>query len=1088
MAARSSAWKEAQAEKRRKASRELRRQRGYDARAHIQKDAERTRGRASAKTKEMYKQRVRKYEEFLVEERNMPKGYKIGEGHPVPTLQDLKAFIRWLVASTEGTITSDKRPTMHTILIRAQEFVPGFFFETGNEISNQDRKDLYYWIEHNLVEEGLLSTIRKPKFNFKLEDFERVMTTLWTADDPFFISGRHRIQFHFATLQFLYTGARVSSFTPPLAERDGKGLRYKNIQLVLFRARDVPWRVGWRVDQQFVKNNKDPENTMFGTALWECDEPIYSGALYLVALALADKALFGFTTPEEFFEQRIPEGQNELVLRWNDEARNRCIIRSATAEGVSEDPMTKESYQADFRRIMAAACYYVTATVHAMRRALGAAVEEKYSLTHTAQILTQKSTAVFGNNYLADCSSVDATNTVRRKPVEHAHVEYFQGFGQFHEAGLPRRLPFEEEQSIGADPRLQAKLKEICDVLDGEESKRIHKEHMVLRREIYSKRLQQYQSEWVQSRRDWKILTRGRERSDQKQQVAEKQVLCKLMPELGRLAAIISSNAPLSFDEKASVVRDLYTQCLRDFTVVYRPGEEPVQGRCPVASCGLWLESKSRSGRNSHIHGCLRQEYARSTRTPLRQVKYCWECFTFHDGKSSEFEEHCANHLPSMTSQHYEMMVYRNTITRAGYCIECMWDEQRSAACRMRAYERSDELREHLEGHISLRSWPSGCPDPSCHYNFSEEQDYRRHLHDVHRYHKTICAPPGKALKKRPSSVLDDKIRLCQTQPMQDKKPPKRRKKLSTMPARDAKELEIIFWDPHAVHPKSIAAHERLKTLAWHAENYHSAGVVGEDQNRADASSVTLDTPDLTDDSSTCSSPSTACSTYTAVDIDPRLLEIPPPFLSQPIEKADQPNAYSPWEHEEVQVGIEQLEAGDLHQITDDLLEQELPGEDVASSEMDTRPIEQASSSLTKLDEEPASSLDLNASFSEEKTVPTVQGDASICLREKRTVEKSEPAGPLTRAKAREQAAESVQISTRSHSSSRKALPYSLKEDELLKVLMRELSTLDAATSAFQKRFPSRSASSLRKRWSSIQPSSRRSTRSRILRSSQGCE
>ncbi|KKK18129.1 hypothetical protein P175DRAFT_0492880 [Aspergillus ochraceoroseus IBT 24754] len=144
MAGRSAAWKASQAERRREARRELRRQRGYDASAHIQKDAERTRGRASAKTKEIYKQRVRKYKEFLIDERNMPEGYKIGEGHPVPSLQDLKAFIRWLVASTKGKITPDERPTMHTILIRAQEFVPGFFFETGNEISNQDRKDLYY--------------------------------------------------------------------------------------------------------------------------------------------------------------------------------------------------------------------------------------------------------------------------------------------------------------------------------------------------------------------------------------------------------------------------------------------------------------------------------------------------------------------------------------------------------------------------------------------------------------------------------------------------------------------------------------------------------------------------------------------------------------------------------------------------------------------------------------------------------------------------------------------------------------------------------------------------------------------------------
>lgn len=53
----------------------------------------------------------------------------------------------------------------------------------------------------------------------------------------------------------------------------------------------------------------------------------------------------------------------------------------------------------------------------------------------------------------------------------------------------------------------------------------------------------------------------------------------------------MSSNVPFSFDEKAIVVRDLYTLCLRDFCdVVYRPGEEPVEGRCPVTSCSYSLE------------------------------------------------------------------------------------------------------------------------------------------------------------------------------------------------------------------------------------------------------------------------------------------------------------------------------------------------------------------------------------------------------------------------------------------------------------------------------------------------------------------
>lgn len=50
------------------------------------------------------------------------------------------------------------------------------------------------------------------------------------------------------------------------------------------------------------------------------------------------------------------------------------------------------------------------------------------------------------------------------------------------------------------------------------------------------------------------------------------------MPELGCLAAVMLLKESLLFDKKVVVVKDLYTQCLRDFDVVYHPGEEPVKG------------------------------------------------------------------------------------------------------------------------------------------------------------------------------------------------------------------------------------------------------------------------------------------------------------------------------------------------------------------------------------------------------------------------------------------------------------------------------------------------------------------------------
>lgn len=54
---------------------------------------------------------------FLVEEKGMPKGYKVGEEHPAPSLQELKQLFRWYIASTKGKLDPQGRPTMKTTLI-----------------------------------------------------------------------------------------------------------------------------------------------------------------------------------------------------------------------------------------------------------------------------------------------------------------------------------------------------------------------------------------------------------------------------------------------------------------------------------------------------------------------------------------------------------------------------------------------------------------------------------------------------------------------------------------------------------------------------------------------------------------------------------------------------------------------------------------------------------------------------------------------------------------------------------------------------------------------------------------------------------
>ena len=44
-------------------------------------------------------------------------------------------------------------------------------------------------------------------------------------------------------------------------------------------------------------------------------------------MAFADGALFGFDTLDDLWQQEIPPGENELILRWNDSKLETKILR-----------------------------------------------------------------------------------------------------------------------------------------------------------------------------------------------------------------------------------------------------------------------------------------------------------------------------------------------------------------------------------------------------------------------------------------------------------------------------------------------------------------------------------------------------------------------------------------------------------------------------------------------------------------------------------------------------------------------------------------------------------------------------------------
>lgn len=85
------------------------------------------------------------------------------------------------------------------------------------------------------------------------------------------------------------------------------------------------------------------------------------------------------------------------------------------------------------------------------------------------------------------------------------------------------------------------------------------------------------------------------------------------MPERARLADMIKSNEPRTRAQRLSAVQDLLSLFTRTFGVFYRPGEEPIDGACPVYRCKLPEVKRKRS---DHIHACRCEELVRLSGPP----------------------------------------------------------------------------------------------------------------------------------------------------------------------------------------------------------------------------------------------------------------------------------------------------------------------------------------------------------------------------------------------------------------------------------------------------------------------------------------
>jgi len=219
---------------------------------------------------------------------------------------------------------------------------------------------------------------------------------------------------------------------------------------------------------------------------------------------------------------------------------------------------------------------------------------ERYTEVERSQHITQTDLRTFGRDYVANLSSVDGKSAFFNEPAQHDHINYFQSFRKFQEKGLPTSLPAEKKVEVRQNPCL-LELEDTVRGLqrakaDEDEIRAAQNKARSYRCSLTNKTLKTYQFEWVQKRRDWKIVTRGKQRPDDNEEMVQLGILSRIMPERGRLARAMVSKQEVSLEERRQVIEDLCTLASRDCTTIYLPEESPIHGVCPTQGCHVEMQ------------------------------------------------------------------------------------------------------------------------------------------------------------------------------------------------------------------------------------------------------------------------------------------------------------------------------------------------------------------------------------------------------------------------------------------------------------------------------------------------------------------
>ncbi|KAF9890711.1 hypothetical protein FE257_005577 [Aspergillus nanangensis] len=177
----------------------------------------------------------------------------------------------------------------------------------------------------------------------------------------------------------------------------------------------------------------------------------------------------------------------------------RQIVTLYTEIGALIPDAKHKEYRGLRYQILTMAGYLKRAMIYDVRRFLGKKIEFRYGSASVSQIYGHRSEGTYPTHYQAHCSSIDTVGDVLDEEEETYYIEYFQGYGQFREVGLPQELPAEFEEAILQREELSNLRAHIVRCEKGESAEIINfykNEYRKVMTSIRQSELHRYQTQW----------------------------------------------------------------------------------------------------------------------------------------------------------------------------------------------------------------------------------------------------------------------------------------------------------------------------------------------------------------------------------------------------------------------------------------------------------------------------------------------------------------------------------------------------------------------------------------------------------------